>query len=121
MNKEREIKKMKKINNFDNLMELTNLVKENGWALELDLDYFVLTNLNSKINSTVFINNQELANEKLDYNVFVDDFFFEMDIEHTMRELRANYTWQEINELIQNEYQQALKIKHLVAQWYKGE
>ena len=48
----------------------------------------------------------------------MDDVFFEMGIEQTMRELRAKYSWQEINGLIQNEYEQALEIKRLIAKWY---
>lgn len=112
----------KKINNYNELKKLLSMLNGKGWELELNEDCFVVTNLNSKINAVVFIENEEqMANQELNYNVFMDDVFFEMDIEQTLRQLRAQYTWQELNELFQSEYQQALEIKKLIADWYKGE
>lgn len=111
----------KDINKIEHLMEIAGKLNRMGWKLEITSDELIVEKRDSMLCSMLFLSEIETFNEHAPFDVYLDEFFYEMDQEKEVRKLRKIYTWNEILDMLEVEYNELIAVKEIIHKWYLGE
>lgn len=112
----------KDLNKVETLMELAGMVNRMGWKMEVTSSEFIIENKDFMLCSMIFLSEIETLNEHAPFDVYLDEFFYEMDSKKQAMNLRRrNHSWSMIMEVLKEEYEEIILVKEKIYKWYLGE
>jgi hypothetical protein len=108
----------KDYNDIQELMELASWLNVRFWKLEIKCDGILVTNEHHNLCTLFFLEEAVMEEEVPSFDSLLDEMFFEMGAANYLKDYRENYSWNEIIELLKQEYKEMVEARKKIYEYF---